>query len=142
MAEPLIVGCVCMHYNFNLINLSVNSLHNDNPISYTAKQITHTAVPEILLTVPHLSRWQLREQTWAPHSSVQPQVSPQVGISCVQGSIYEVFPHGQERAFVNGHGPHEPKWQTLSHLWLPQLRSSPHFCDNRQMLISLIFMLH
>jgi hypothetical protein len=81
----------------------------------------------MLLTLPHLSRWQLREHTWAPHSSVRPQVSPQVGVSCVHGSTYEAFPHGQDRASVSGHGPQEPEWQTLSHLWSPQLRAFPHF---------------
>lgn len=77
-------------------------------------------------TIGQAPLWQRSAHRWTPQANSFPHVSPQLGISWVQGSVWEVLPHGHVRNPLLGHGPHSPLWQIFWQRWWPQLCSLLH----------------
>ena len=65
---------------------------------------------------PQTPLWQRSAQTCSPQDSVLPQVSPQVGVARVQGSLWVLLPQGQRLSSLRGQGGQDPEWQTTSHM--------------------------
>ncbi len=67
----------------------------------------------------HAPLWHLSAQMCWPQDKVLPQVSPQVGVAKVHGSMCLLLPHGHRRTSLRGQGGHSPAHTQHSLLQTP-----------------------